>query len=161
MGNDPTLMPSIFNPQQQLLQRIAAMEARMQAQERRRDLIVTPVNELTANGATFGGSTGSMDFEWYSGRVWVVLGGRFYTNGTYVEGTFTPTVKINGVQLTPAPVQGWARPNQGGAFGLAAYSSISNLTVGTNTITATIAPAAQSTVDRAMIDGLIIEWPNP
>lgn len=161
MGLDPLLYPNMPGPVQGVMQRQGSLEARLAALERRRDLTVTPVNELTANGATFGGAAGSMDFTWYGGRVWVILGGRFYTNGTYVEGTFSPTVKVNGVQLTPAPVQGWARPSQGGAFGLASYSSVPSLTLGTNTITATIAPAAQTTVDRAMIDGLIIEWASP
>jgi hypothetical protein len=161
MPNDFNLYPAIPSAQQQLVTRQGSLEARLAALERRRDLTVTPVNELTANGATFGGAAGSMDFTWYGGRAWMILGGRFYTNGTYVEGTFSPTVKVNGVQLTPAPVQGWARPGQGGAFGLASYSSVPSLVLGTNTIIATIAPAAQTTVDRAMIDGLIFEWNSP
>lgn len=45
---------------------------------------------------------------------------------------------------------GLGAPGSGGAFDLAAYSSISNLTAGMNTLTVTIAPAAQTTVDRAL-----------
>jgi hypothetical protein len=160
MPIDATLYPSLPNPNQRQVERTASLETRVAALERRRDLVVTPVSDVAANGAAFGGAPGSMEFPWFGGRVWVVLGGRIYTNGTYVEGTFTPTVKINGVQLTPAPVQGWARPGQGGAFGLAAYSSVPNLTAGTNTLDVTISPAQQPSVDRAFLDGLIIEWPQ-
>jgi hypothetical protein len=160
MPNDLNLYPSIANPQQRQIERTAALEARMAALERKRDLVVTPVSDVAANGAAFGGAGGSMEFPWFGGRVWVILGGRFYTNGSYIEGTFTLPVKVNGTQLVPAPVQGWARPGQGGAFGLAAYSDVPNLTAGTNTLTVAVSPAAQTTVDRAFLDGLIIEWPQ-
>ena len=100
-----------------------------------------------------------MTFEWHGGALWMILGGRFYTNTTWIEGVLAPTVKLNGAALGPGPVMGWARPNQGGALALVSYSDIPNLAIGTNTLTISIAPASQTTVDRAMIDGLIVEWP--
>jgi hypothetical protein len=70
-----------------------------------------------------------------------------------------PTVKINGTNLGPAPVVGWVRQGQGGAFGLASYASPSSVITGDNTLTVALPVFAQGTVDRAMLNGLIVEWP--
>lgn len=161
MPNDFTLYPSIPNPQQQQIQRTASLEARVAALEAKRDIVITPIEEVTANGNAFGGAIGTMNFPWYGGRMWISVGGRFYTNGTFTSGPVIADVRINNSALIPFPIMGWGTTNAGGVLGLTSYEAPTNMTRDyNNQLTVRIQSSQMSSVDRLMLNGLMIEWPQ-
>lgn len=60
------LRPQTTDPNVRLAQRLSALEERLNAMERKRDLIITPF-QLT--------STGAGSWPYHGGRVWILYGG--------------------------------------------------------------------------------------
>jgi hypothetical protein len=153
------------------MQQTSSLEARVAALERKRDLVITPVTDLTARNNINSGHA-EMGFPWFGGRIWVVLGGRFYTTSAYTENTggYISYPKINGVGLGPAPLQGFGKASAGGVLGTAAYASTdptttfgtnpSNLIPGTNVLSFDINSLFMTTVTMVALNGFILEWPS-
>jgi hypothetical protein len=147
MGNDPTLYPSIAGPQQQMIQRLAALEARLQTIERGRDPIFTPMNSLQ--------SLNSFTLPWHGGRAWAILVANGQAAGT---ATVTNTLLING-----APIPGGLGVigiADGGATWSVDRTSVfqipaTSLTVGDNTLTMTTSGGTFGS-----FGGMFIEWPQ-
>lgn len=155
MALDPTLIPSIPNPNQQLLQRMAGLEARMQAQERRRDVIITPVNLTVAAGS----GTVTVPFTWNGGRLWGTFGGRGQNTQASQPATVGYTVKLNSYPTFSIGVRG---TSTSGLFDwplgmIASQIPAAALTPGNNVLTIQFF-AGTNAENSYTVSGMLTEW---
>jgi hypothetical protein len=139
-------------------ERLAAMEARLAALESRRDLIVTPwfVNNLIGNGTIANSSV--FTFNWFGGRLWVVMGGTASTNNA--AGSVAANAYLNGtVFANPStgadPTGAVSHPGMTLPLVTTALSP-SLLTLGSNVLQ--VAPSTNCFT--CSVNGLLIEWPQ-
>jgi hypothetical protein len=91
MPIDPLLVPTANDPTTRLMQRMAALEVRLAAQERRKDFSITPFS--ISNGS-------STTFTWAGGKLWALLGGLASTGAGFGGGFTGITPTVNGNTLT-------------------------------------------------------------
>ena len=156
MPNDLTLYPSISNPQQRQIERTAALESRVAALERTRDIYVTPVNLTVAAGS----GTVTIPFDWHGGRLWGTFGGRGQNTQASQPASVGYQVKVNAYPTFSLGVRG---TSTSGLFdwslGMVADTlPAAALTPGPNVLT--IGRYAGADADNSyVVSGLLVEWP--
>jgi hypothetical protein len=152
MPVDPTLMPSIPNPQQQVLQRVAALEARTRALESKRDPVFTPIAGLSLSPYP--------RFSYYGGRLWIAYGGSVNTTAA---GTGAFDIQLNGVKLTTVQYQAWGAINIAPVpWWVVRVNDTSTLTAGsTNNIISVPDTTYTGVTSLPNVAALLIEAPVP
>jgi hypothetical protein len=129
------------DPQERLWQKLAELETRLQVQERKREIVFTPVTFTNSSSTTV---------EWRGGRAWLIIGGRLGSSGIG-----NVNVNINGVLFRNRTTG--STPTGSNIFsGLIADDCTSLLTLGTgNVLTSVIS----SGVTDSLWNGVYVEWP--
>jgi hypothetical protein len=139
------LNPIMPSPELKLYQRLAALEARLAAVERKRDIVFTPI---ATNGT----------FQWHGGRVWIIAIGNVTSGGS---GSLQVILASNGTNFASASAvptaagQKFPLVFQAAAFNPATYfwAPGADVNVGASQ-TGTGAGGSLS------VDMLVIEWPQ-
>jgi len=156
MASNRILSPQPTNTQERLAVRLAAMEQRLSALERRRDLILTPfsisVNRTASGTATF-------PFTWSGGRIWIVFGGQ--ASCEFTGGSAGYAFKVNNIGSVEggADIATWRSGFLDPLPMAVRELPQSKLTPGSNTLNFGISGGTPTDV-WYKAEGLLIEWPQ-
>ncbi len=158
------LYPTLPNPNQRQVERTAALEARMAALERKRDLIVTPFSINIASPA---------DIPYYGGRLWLFVGGSATWTNPMAAGIYDlgAVFQLNGVAITSLSARSYTPAAGTGITHALPLRSVQRtptdlrstygLDPGENMTLSMITSGAAGVAGSALLEGLVIEAPAP
>lgn len=164
---DPTLAPALGGPQQQSVQSVAALAARVAALERQREIALTPISVGIAVSPTLGGYTpGVLTLPWHGGRTWLIVEAQInFTSGAVsghaynITTAYLPsTTPEPGLALSAYPAANVAAASTGLR---ALQLDSSKLTPGSTSIQFDAQPIYRSEILTVQVNGVAVQWPFP